>query len=80
MAKFSAKVNALMSEKNIKKTNEDYHFKCRILEIRRNWRGSDGEYINKAFVTVHDDNLELRKTGLVIPSDLGTSNFYYTDI
>lgn len=60
--------------------HKDYDFKCRILEIRRNWRGSDKEYLNKAFVTVHEDNIELKKTGLVISSDLGTTNFYYKDI
>lgn len=59
---------------------ENYDFKCRILEVRRNWRGADAEYINSAYVTIHDDNLELRKTGLVISSDLGTTNFYYNDI
>ena len=60
--------------------SKDYDFKCRILEIRRNWRGADREYINSAYVTVHDDNIELRKSGLVISSDLGTTNFYYNDI
>lgn len=60
--------------------SDNYDFKCRILEIRRNWRGSDNEYINSAYVTIHEDNIELRKTGLVIKSDLGTTNFYYKDI
>lgn len=64
----------------VKKLKNDYDFKCRILEVRRNWRGADAEYLNSAYVTIHDDNLELRKTGLVISSDLGTTNFYYKDI
>ena len=60
--------------------SDNYDFKCRILEIRRNWRGADIEHINSAYVTIHEDNIELRKKGLVIKSDLGTTNFYYNDI
>lgn len=60
--------------------SDNYDFKCRILEVRRNWRGADIEHINSAYVTIHDDNIELTKKGLVIKSNLGTTNFYYKDI
>ena len=60
--------------------SKNYDFTCRILEVRRNWRGADIEHINRAYVTIHDESLELKKTGLVIPSDLGTVVFYFKDI
>lgn len=60
--------------------SKNYDFKCRILETRRNWLSNDSEYINSAYVTVYDDHISLRKSGLILSSDLGTSDFYYRDI
>ena len=55
--------------------SDNYDFKCRILEIRRNWRGADIEHINSAYVTIHEDNIELRKKRSCYQVRIGNNKF-----
>lgn len=59
---------------------EGYDFECSILEFRSGTFSDNNKEVRHAYVFIRDDGLLLRKTGVLIKSDLGTKRLFYKDI